>query len=414
MTNPLVFDLLDVKNILSDIDWSFSTSFSVGRSGVSLFDVRKYHWYPATFVPEIPFTLIDVLTKPGAKIFDPFAGVGTTIFQSLLLGREPFGTEISTIAVNLIRAYWTLLKANSDINKMGESLKNMVREYKPDYVYKVDMSSTSVDIESLRLWYNKKTFNELLFLITHENSFNDDGSKAAYWVSLSATLKAVCARDNGFGCISDNMLPSNKQLSKEKNALRRFQNNFLLLAREFAKLKSRLPLFSKDLLEKSSCDDHVFHQDIRQFTKLEDEEIDLVITSPPYPNMTDYSYSQRLSYYLLGQQPENDVKYEIGARRNRNKKNALEQYDESMKKAIDVISRKLKYGGYACFVLPYFSMDGNNNIDRRALIDKCLAHISNRNLSKEYEFTRILPERRRQHNQFWANLKKERILLFRK
>ena len=31
-----------------------------------------------------------------------------------------------------------------------------------------------------------------------------------------------------------------------------------------------------------------------------DNSVDLVITSPPYPNMTDYVTSQRLSYYFLG------------------------------------------------------------------------------------------------------------------
>lgn len=419
MTNLYVSDLAHVKNTLSDIDWSFSTSNLVGRSGISLLDVRRFHWYPASFIPEIPYTLIDVLTKPGAKIFDPFSGIGTTIFQSLLLGREPYGAEISNIAVKLIESYWNLLRVDIDKSQLMVFLDKIIKEYDPNVTYVVNENSSSASINSLRPWYNQKTFNELLFLILKENEFNNDASKSAYWISLSATLKTVCAQDRGFGCISDNMFPKDNekrnQLGIKRDALLRFQNHFKLVITEFEKLKSKVPFFSKQLLNNANFFDHVYHQDITQLSIKEDELFDIVITSPPYPNMTDYSYSQRLSYYLLGQKPEDDVKREIGARRFRNNKNSLEQYDELMKQAISVITKKIKNGGYACFVLPYYSRDSNINNDRQEIIESLLIDISNNNLTKELEYFRILPERRRQLNQSWSPLlKKERIVIYKK
>ena len=68
--------------LLSNIDWSFDTSLYSRARSPFLFDCRKYHWYPATFVPEIPYSLIEVLSVPGQVVFDPFGGIGTTFATS--------------------------------------------------------------------------------------------------------------------------------------------------------------------------------------------------------------------------------------------------------------------------------------------------------------------------------------------
>src|ERR1700686_3152338 len=43
-------------------------------------------------------------TEPGDVIFDPFAGRGTTILESLLLERYAFGTDLNPVAVCLSNA----------------------------------------------------------------------------------------------------------------------------------------------------------------------------------------------------------------------------------------------------------------------------------------------------------------------
>jgi len=63
--------------------------------------------------------------------------------------------------------------------------------------------------------------------------------------------------------------------------------------------------------------------DIRNNDEIEEESIDLIVTSPPYPNMTDYVTSQRLSYYYLNLELKEDLNSEIGARIKRFKKMLL-------------------------------------------------------------------------------------------
>ena len=47
--------------------------------------------YRACFKPQLPRFFIERLTAPGDVVYDPFAGRGTTLIESALLGRVPPG-----------------------------------------------------------------------------------------------------------------------------------------------------------------------------------------------------------------------------------------------------------------------------------------------------------------------------------
>src|SRR5260370_31206984 len=117
-------------DLLASVNCSFSTPFSVGRSGsgLGLFDARKHDWYPATFIPEIPFTLIEVLSSPGDLVYDPFAGIGTTLYQALALGRRPIAADVCAIAVEAMRSFWTLFGA-ADLTGYSQRLGRLQADY---------------------------------------------------------------------------------------------------------------------------------------------------------------------------------------------------------------------------------------------------------------------------------------------
>lgn len=52
-------------------------------------------WYWGNFVPQIPFQLISRYTNPGDWVLDPFCGSGTTLLESLKLGRNSLGIELN-------------------------------------------------------------------------------------------------------------------------------------------------------------------------------------------------------------------------------------------------------------------------------------------------------------------------------
>src|SRR5512140_3378395 len=56
--------------------------------------------FPAEFVRE----KVEVFSAPGDWVFDPFCGRGTTILESLLLGRNAAGSDINPVAFCVARA----------------------------------------------------------------------------------------------------------------------------------------------------------------------------------------------------------------------------------------------------------------------------------------------------------------------
>ena len=412
-SKALVADAAAANHILANINWNFSTPFSVGRSGTSLFDCRKYHWYPATFVPEIPYTLIEVLTMPGAAVLDPFAGIGTTIFQGILLGRRPYAVEISRVAVEFMRAMWLLLSPSTDLSRGGEFLQEVGDGYDAGKDYRSSLDSSDVLLDSLRPWYSEAAFNQVAYLILRERKCRHS-IRPAMRIALSATLKAACAQDRGWGCIADRVLPKPDQLKGTKNVLQTFFRNVSTLVRDVQAVKETMTPDASQFLETADAETRIVRADIRQCTSLRKESIDIVVTSPPYPNMTDYSLAQRLSYYWLGEDPAEDLALEIGARRKRSRPDPIGQYLEGMRCAIKVICDAIKPGGYACFVMPSFESDTQNNDIRKQAIQDCLSSVSGHGLVLEQTLCRILPMRRRQHNQKWASLTKEGIHVFRK
>ncbi|MGA2662761.1 MAG: DNA methyltransferase, partial [Verrucomicrobiota bacterium] len=57
--------------------------------------------YRACFKPQLPHFFIQRLTRLGEIVYDPFMGRGTTVLESGLLGRVPFGCDVNPLSLFL-------------------------------------------------------------------------------------------------------------------------------------------------------------------------------------------------------------------------------------------------------------------------------------------------------------------------
>ena len=410
--SALTNDLQNSKAILKNVNWDFYQKSAFSPEEMRPFKCSTHHWCPATFVPEIPFTLIEVLSLPNAVVYDPFAGAGTTYFQALLQNRKPLATEICKVSAEFMRALFRLFDPSIEVNKTKEKVQSVVTSFSPDidYTSKVD---SRILIEKLRPWYSSKTLNELAFLFIEQAGCSDETARAAMWISISSILQSVSSQDRGWGCIADNVLPKEDKI-RDKEALTLFNRHINRLLSDISEhLKYTKPGYD-ELYRELSQQRTIFHKDARDCEEISESSVDLIVTSPPYPNMTDYVNSQRLSYYFIGFDMANDSSIEIGARSRRQRKDALDRYSEDMQRANEAIVKKLKTGGYACYVMPVFSADNENDKNRRQIVHKIMSKLEALDLIKEDEFERILPTIRRAHNAKWATLAREKIYLFRK
>jgi len=411
----LVNDIHKAKAILKNINWNFYQKGAFSPYEIRPFNCRKYHWFPATFVPEIPFTLIEVLTLPNAVVYDPFAGIGTTYFQALLLNRKPLTTEICRVAVEYMQSLFILFNPQLNLDALVDNVKQIINGFTQNIDYTANVSdngSINSLVDKLKPWYHPKTFNQLSFLFISEHYCDDVKTKAAMRISLSAILKGLSCQEGGGSYVADNVLPKPWNI-REKNALKRFLQHINLLVNGIKLHIKNTNQSYLDIYNEISNEKTIFYEDLRKERTISDNSVDLIVTSPPYPNMTDYVNSQRLSYYWLGLDPSIDLQLEIGARYRRSNKKALEMYSRDMQKVNRMLHKKIKSEGYLCYILPVFDKDNENNRTRSRVIKEVLLDLEQHGFDLECDFERIIPSRRRYHS-LWATLKREKIYVYKK
>ncbi|MGC8645815.1 MAG: TRM11 family SAM-dependent methyltransferase [Thermoplasmata archaeon] len=114
----------DYDEVLTDSLWNFPNR---DTSGAHL------GWYWGNFVPQIPRQLMLRYTKKGDWVLDPFAGSGTTIIESLRLGRKCIGVELNETTVKKAKAIigrkgegseWHLISGDSTSINFNELLES--------------------------------------------------------------------------------------------------------------------------------------------------------------------------------------------------------------------------------------------------------------------------------------------------
>jgi len=69
--------------------------------------------YRGNWAPQVPRALIELYSKPGDLVLDPFVGGGTTLVEAWLLGRNGIGFDISPNALALTRSRLDELKTRA-------------------------------------------------------------------------------------------------------------------------------------------------------------------------------------------------------------------------------------------------------------------------------------------------------------
>lgn len=60
---------------------------------------HQFYRYPARFSPTFAGAVIEMFSRPGDLVLDPYMGGGTTVIEALVRGRRVVGTDINSLAV---------------------------------------------------------------------------------------------------------------------------------------------------------------------------------------------------------------------------------------------------------------------------------------------------------------------------
>lgn len=405
MRRQIDMDNSEIRKKLNSVNWNFDFDIKYNEDLLHPFNCRDYYSYPATFIPEIPYALIEILSKKGDVVLDPFGGIGTTFMQALILEREPYTFDINPIATNVCTTLYDLFNPAIDKQQLQTNLLQICDEYKDMVNYTKDLSGKR---RELLEWFEPSTLNEVAFLVSKYDQENNPVLRNTLGLVLSSTLVTLSSQNKGWAYIADNVKPKTDEL-KRKSVFYHYKmtvKKLIFDIENYLKIsKNSFSAFYTSLRKEN----RVFTDSIIN-SELEEGSVDLVITSPPYPRMIDYVKSQRLSFYFFEEDFKDYSSKEIGARCHRSRKTALDDYEKAIQDINKIIVSKLKKNGYLCIVLPDYDSADN----RKETIDKIVRNYRDLGLEKVFETSRYIPSNKRTLSIQWAKLVNERIYVFQK
>ena len=286
--------------------------------------------YRACFKPQLPRFFIERLTLPGDVVYDPFAGRGTTLIESALLGRVPIGCDI-----NPLSSIMTLPRLNPPTT-----------EQVADRLSRIELKDVKYP-KKLLVFYHPETLKQICALKKYlkEKEQNGGSDQVDQWIRLVA-LSRLTGHSSGF--FSVYTLPPNQAVSVDSQKKINQKRNQKPPVRD---IKNLILKKTRDLLK--HCDDQIrkileYASNQAQFlTQLSDSipeiasnSVSLVVTSPPFLDVVNYAQDNWLRCWFCGIDP---TAVPITMARK------VEQWQREMTKVFLELKRVLKPGGHIAF-----------------------------------------------------------------
>jgi len=296
---------------------------------------HSLHPYPAKFPPQLPKTILEKFSKKGDIVLDPFCGSGTTLVEARLQKINAVGVDVNGLSCLLSEVKATPLDSNqiNEINQFSNFILNTSFNWKFGKRENIKVK----EIESLAHWFQYNVSEEITFILKEINKLTNENVKKFLKIVLSSIIVKVSNQE------SDTRYAAKNKSIKDCYT-------FDIFADRLKEYESRIIEFSK--LVNNCTTLKIFNADSRKLDFIEPENIDLIITSPPYANTYDYYLYHKFRKLWL----DLDVKFaqynEIGSRREFSslKKNP-QKWTEDLILCFIEMHKVLKNNGLAFIVI---------------------------------------------------------------
>ncbi len=240
--------------------------------------------YTACFPSQLPGTFINMYTKQGDVVLDPFSGRGTTILQALNMDRYGIASDLSPVAYTLSHA-----RARTPSKDAIDSALDELSEL----IYTVSINP--YEYRPLLYLYSFDTLRDILAireLLIEDEIFEHDVNMflRAYMISI------LCGKGK------DTLL--------DVGPLMNFRCSVGIYLGHL--VNHKLPPVRKDVLSVLSSkienamvsgvpDKHgeLYLEDITKLSNVIDKEVDLIVSSPPYADVVHFGDFNWLSFWFL-------------------------------------------------------------------------------------------------------------------
>lgn len=250
--------------------------------------------YLGTFPPALARSVIAMFSEPGDIVMDPFCGRGTTLLESRLLGRIPIASDLSPIAIALSKAKNTSVKLEEIDRRLGDLATDYDRLlYLPEAQVQPDAIQQIFHPGSLaQLCYLKRSLLSSDLAVDHfvlgallgvmHGSERQDGSSGYASISMPNTFS---------------MSPNYVRKFVATNQLNRTERNVFTILRDKADRLFRevAPVGCAGVVATTDAKRISENAVLSEFVG----RVKLVLTSPPYLDVVNYSKQNWIRAWLL-------------------------------------------------------------------------------------------------------------------
>lgn len=386
------------------LDWNF-------KKEDSRHFLHNFCWYPSRFIPIIPAHLIQALSKENEIILDPFCGIGTTVVEALKLKRNAIGIDINPIGAFIAETKAAIIIGKpvtlKKIIEFNDYLKYLLLEEKSGLLFtntkKIPASHQIPNFKENDAWYHEETLKMLANIYDHiEKNFTGLTRDICRIFFISILMNSSGYRtEKTYAHYADNCKPKGEKAFK--NSYKLYQQKLGKFILDYAEFKS----------EKSISENffHIYNADSKNLDESVKNKVDLIVTSPPYLNVTDYTTAFRLAYLwyeIFAKKIQKTKQLEIGARWKRKQHTKLQDYMAEMEQVLAQMAACLKRNRYLCLIIG--ESKKYNEVVNNKIIEL---------LTKKFNFELIDIFTRDINKKFFVHpegggVQKEEILIFRK
>lgn len=273
------------------------TDYTSIYGAIMQFDKNKkvpiHGWYPFVegYSKEFILSIVDELDRKPECCLDPFSGSGTTSLELQNIGIKCYSFEVSPFMhelsrVKLIKDY-TVKSFDNNINLLKYHIMHAPIEIE-NYV-NFPKNKNYIEKPGLEKWhYDFSVMRGILDIKYAISQIKNNKYKSLFRIALASILLSVSNMYRNGKCISYKRKTYDKTKLSRENVHNIFIDRLITIFRDDIVYLNKI----KDNKNKISNYNSCFLGDSRKLINtLQNNSIDLVITSPPYLNSRDYTDS---------------------------------------------------------------------------------------------------------------------------
>jgi hypothetical protein len=289
--------------------------------------------YRACFKPQLPRFFIEHLTVPGDLVYDPFMGRGTTPLEAALLGRAIAGNDLNPLSE-------LLLRPRLELPALEEVHKRLV---------KLALDNSAKAEFDLSMFYHPSTEGELVslrhYLLMQKATGKEDAVDR--WIRMVATNR-LTGHSVGFFSVytlppNQATTPGNQRKINEKRKQRPpYRDVKSIIYKKSRSLLKDISSSDVKRLQSALASALLLSTRADRTADIPNSSVQLVVTSPPFLNVVDYSQDNWLRLWFNGiDLKQVDGKLSVHA--------SIEQWRKTMGFVFRELFRVVRPGGFVAF-----------------------------------------------------------------